>query len=158
MKINELRISLAVVQSTLESMIHQQAKLLIQEVLSSFNVDNIVSGWIEKVENRYGDLRASVNKIDAALENMGHDADVFISLAEKLNIELLFVIDEITVENQKLIKDLELTQLKLRDVEQVRDDVCLLSSVEKGAWTDEKKNLQEKLESASSLLNSREKA
>ena len=89
---------------------------------------------------------------------MGHDADVFISLAEKLNIELLSVIDEITVENQKLIKDLELTQLKLRDAEQVRDDVCLLSNVEKGAWTDGKKNLQEKLESASSLLNSRETA
>ena len=139
MKINELRISLAVVQSTLESMIHQQAKLLSQEVLSSFNVDNIVSGWIEKVENRYGDFRVSVNKIDVALENMGHDADVFISLAEKLNIELLSVIDEITVENQKLIKNLELTQLKLRDAEQVRDDVCLLSSVEKGAWTDEKR-------------------
>ena len=78
MKINELRISLAVVQSTLESMIHQQAKLLIQEVLSSFNVDNIVNGWIEKIE----DFEVSVDKINAALENMGHDADVVISLAK----------------------------------------------------------------------------
>lgn len=140
--------------------INTSRKLLEDQCATLARMEGKFREMLQNVDRQFESLHINLDCVDVSAGVFGLDDKGLVARIENVCTEmivLLSIIDESMLEKKRLHEDLEQTVLRLRDANEARDDACLLSTVEKGKWMEERRILQERLDTALNLCNTKEK-